>query len=77
MAERIVVNAKCQRPGVCNAAESLLVHARRGGDLSSRSLAKSCSQHGVEVCAAAPKHGAWLPAAARDGGLTTPPNISI
>ena len=24
---RIVVNAKCQRPGVCNAAESLLVHA--------------------------------------------------
>ena len=25
-AERIVVNAKCQRPGVCNAAESLLVH---------------------------------------------------
>ena len=27
VAERIVVNAKCQRPGVCNAAESLLVHA--------------------------------------------------
>jgi glutamate-5-semialdehyde dehydrogenase len=27
MAERIVVNAKCQRPGVCNAAEGLLVHA--------------------------------------------------
>lgn len=27
MAERIVVNAKCQRPGVCNAMESLLVHA--------------------------------------------------
>jgi glutamate-5-semialdehyde dehydrogenase len=26
MAERIVLNAKCQRPGVCNAAESLLVH---------------------------------------------------
>jgi len=25
MAERIVVNAKCQRPGVCNAAESLIV----------------------------------------------------
>ncbi|MCL4445671.1 MAG: glutamate-5-semialdehyde dehydrogenase [Actinobacteria bacterium] len=27
MAERIVHNAKTQRPGVCNAAESLLVHA--------------------------------------------------
>ena len=27
MAERIIVNAKCQRPGVCNAAESLLVNA--------------------------------------------------
>ena len=27
MAERIVVNAKVQRPGVCNAAETLLVHA--------------------------------------------------
>jgi glutamate-5-semialdehyde dehydrogenase len=27
MAKRIVVNAKCQRPGVCNAAESL--HRRR------------------------------------------------
>jgi glutamate-5-semialdehyde dehydrogenase len=27
MASSIVVNAKCQRPGVCNAAESLLVHA--------------------------------------------------
>ncbi|MGH7994998.1 MAG: glutamate-5-semialdehyde dehydrogenase [Opitutaceae bacterium] len=26
MAERIVVNAKTQRPGVCNAAEQLLVH---------------------------------------------------
>jgi glutamate-5-semialdehyde dehydrogenase len=26
MAERVIVNAKCQRPGVCNAAESLLVH---------------------------------------------------
>lgn len=26
MAQRILVNAKCQRPSVCNAAESLLVH---------------------------------------------------
>ncbi len=27
MAESIVVNAKCQRPGVCNAIETVLVHA--------------------------------------------------
>jgi glutamate-5-semialdehyde dehydrogenase len=27
MAERILLNSKCQRPGVCNAAESLLIHA--------------------------------------------------
>lgn len=26
MAEKIVANAKCQRPGVCNATETLLVH---------------------------------------------------
>lgn len=26
MAERLVLNAKCQRPGVCNAIETLLVH---------------------------------------------------
>jgi glutamate-5-semialdehyde dehydrogenase len=36
MAERIVVNAKCQRPGVCNAMESLLVHA----DIADRFLAR-------------------------------------
>lgn len=27
MAENIILNAKCQRPGVCNAMETLLVHA--------------------------------------------------
>jgi glutamate-5-semialdehyde dehydrogenase len=33
MAEAIIVNAKTQRPGVCNAAETLLVHRDRVGDL--------------------------------------------
>lgn len=36
MAEAIVVNAKTQRPGVCNAAESLLVHRQVAGDLLPR-----------------------------------------
>ena len=36
MAEEIVVNAKTQRPGVCNAAESLLVHASVAADLLPR-----------------------------------------
>ena len=26
MATEIIVNAKCQRPSVCNAAETLLIH---------------------------------------------------
>ena len=33
MATEIVVNAKTQRPGVCNAAESLLVHAAVAADV--------------------------------------------
>jgi glutamate-5-semialdehyde dehydrogenase len=36
MAESIVVNAKTQRPGVCNAAEQLLVHADAAGALLPR-----------------------------------------
>ncbi len=37
-AERIVVNAKVQRPGVCNAAETLLVHADVAADFLPRVL---------------------------------------
>ena len=36
MAEKIVVNAKCQRMGVCNAAESLVVHAEAAAALLPR-----------------------------------------
>lgn len=36
MAEAIVVNAKTQRPGVCNAAESLLVHEAVAAELLPR-----------------------------------------
>jgi glutamate-5-semialdehyde dehydrogenase len=48
MAERILVNAKCQRPGVCNAAESLLVHR----DIAASFLpvaAASLQDNGVEL----------------------------
>lgn len=48
MAERIVVNAKCQRMGVCNAAESLLVHAAVAPSLLPR-LAKALGERGIEL----------------------------
>jgi glutamate-5-semialdehyde dehydrogenase len=48
MAERILVNAKCQRPSVCNAAESLLVHR----DVAASFLpaaARALGERGVEL----------------------------
>ena len=40
MAERILIDAKCQRMGVCNAAESLLVH----GDIAQEFLPRVAGQ---------------------------------
>ena len=48
MAEDIVLNAKCQRPGVCNAIETLLVHADIASDFLPRS-ASTLWKHGVEL----------------------------
>jgi glutamate-5-semialdehyde dehydrogenase len=48
MAERILVNAKCQRPGVCNAAESLLVH-RDVAELFLPRAANTLLRRGVEL----------------------------
>jgi glutamate-5-semialdehyde dehydrogenase len=48
MAERIVVNAKCQRMGVCNAAESLLVHAAVADVLLPR-VGRALLERGVEI----------------------------
>jgi glutamate-5-semialdehyde dehydrogenase len=48
MAEAIVLNAKLQRPGVCNAAETLLVHERVAGSFLPRVLA-SLSEAGVTL----------------------------
>ncbi len=47
-AERIVVNSKCQRPGVCNAAESLLLDAALAESFLPR-LASALQQRKVEV----------------------------
>jgi len=48
MADRIVVNAKTQRPSVCNAAEKLLVDQRIAGEYVPR-IAKTLAEHGVEL----------------------------
>jgi glutamate-5-semialdehyde dehydrogenase len=48
MAERLVVNAKCQRLGVCNAAESLVVHAAVAGTLLPR-IGRALVERGVEI----------------------------
>lgn len=39
MAERILVNGKCQRPGVCNALETLLVHRAAAAEFLPRAAA--------------------------------------
>jgi len=48
MAERIVLNAKCQRPGVCNAMETLLVDAAVAGEFLPP-LARLLAGEGVEL----------------------------
>ena len=56
MAEDIVVNGKCQRPGVCNALESLLIHEDVAKEFAPR-IAAALTEHGVELrgCASAQK----------------------
>jgi len=48
MADRIVINAKTQRPSVCNAAEKLLVHERVAATYVPR-IVKKLIDAGVEV----------------------------
>jgi glutamate-5-semialdehyde dehydrogenase len=47
-AESIAINSKCQRMGVCNAAESLLVHTAVSQEFLPR-IAKALAQHGIEI----------------------------
>lgn len=69
MANRIAVNAKVQRPGVCNAMEAMLIHERYG---HKESLLKSLLDRDVEIrgCekTAALLPGKIKPAAADDWG---------
>jgi glutamate-5-semialdehyde dehydrogenase len=48
MADRIVINAKTQRPSVCNAAEKLLVHQRIAKEYVPR-IVRKLIESGVEV----------------------------
>ena len=48
MADRIIINAKTQRPSVCNAAEKLLVHERVAAEYIPR-IVKKLIDAGVEV----------------------------
>jgi glutamate-5-semialdehyde dehydrogenase len=48
MAERIVVNSKCQRMGVCNACESLLVHAAVADAFLPR-IGSALAERGIEM----------------------------
>jgi glutamate-5-semialdehyde dehydrogenase len=56
-AQAIVLNAKTQRPGVCNAAETLLVHERAAADFLPRVLS-ALAAAGVKVRADARTHDA-------------------
>jgi len=48
MASKIVINAKCQRPGVCNAMETLLIHQKIAPHFAKR-IGKELSEMGVEL----------------------------
>jgi len=69
----IIENAKVQRPSVCNALDTLLVHENVAADFLPR-VAQRLGQHGVELRAAGPaldilganRHGATVTAAGPD-----------
>ncbi|MFS0643335.1 glutamate-5-semialdehyde dehydrogenase [Siminovitchia sp. 179-K 8D1 HS] len=49
MAEKIVLNAKLQRPSVCNAAESILIH-EHWFQQNGNELLEKLAEHHVEIC---------------------------
>jgi glutamate-5-semialdehyde dehydrogenase len=71
-ARAIVLNAKLQRPGVCNAAETLLVHSRVADALLPGLISAlrdaGVALHGDERARAAVAAGAMMPATEEDWG---------
>jgi glutamate-5-semialdehyde dehydrogenase len=70
MAEKIVLNAKCQRPGVCNSMETLLVHASCAADFLPRAYQR-LSAHQVQWFGC-PRTLKILEAGLPGGGQPTP-----
>jgi len=73
-AEAIVINAKTQRPGVCNAAETLLVHCDIAGEFLPRML-RSLGEAGVLV--RADERALALAPGERDGGSASPARPAV
>jgi glutamate-5-semialdehyde dehydrogenase len=48
MAERITINSKCQRTGVCNACESLLIHQSLAATFLPR-IGRALTERGIEI----------------------------
>ena len=72
MAESIVVNAKTQRPGVCNAAESLVVHR----DVAAEFLPRIAAALDGVILRGDEATRAVLPGSAPPPRRTSPPNSS-
>lgn len=68
MAKKIVINAKTQRPGVCNAMETLLVHREVAGELLPDLLNTLRDEYKVEVrgCPETRKLVDWVNEATED-----------
>lgn len=61
MAAKIIVNAKCQRMGVCNATESLVIHQSIAGECLPV-IGKRLTENGIEL-RADQRARRWLPGA--------------
>ena len=74
MAEAIVLNAKCQRPGVCNAIETVLVHrdvakeffASTGRALLDKGVQLRCDDAALQIASGLRAGGKVVPATSED-----------